>query len=330
MNRVEIVRRPIAASRKPGFTAYAATPFMLIVLYALTSAMFWLLFKDLDTIFFFIILAGIFSIFMSLYALAPLKAKNAIRIITIFFISSLLFGVACVLGRQNFQIEGFFFYLLTGSFGGVMVHFLVGKIVGPLLVGRSWCGWGCWTLMLLDLLPFKRSRGWKKGLINRSKHIHFALSLALVAIMVFVFQYSLHDPDQAPDQPGPVRALYWFLSGNLVYYLLGVVLAISFKDNRAFCKYLCPVSVVLRIPSRLSMLRIRGDNGKCVRCHTCVNLCPANIDIPRYIEQGTRVKSTECLMCMKCIAVCPEGALCASIGFDRVTLEHLKNISTPV
>lgn len=313
-------------SANPGFKAYAAAPLMMIVLYVLASASFWLMFRDMATVFFFIILAVIFIACMGLYAVVPLKAKNAVRITTIFLISSLLFGLACILGRQNFQIEGFFFYLLTGTFGGVMIHFIVGKIVGPLLTGRTWCSWGCWTLMVLDLLPFKKSGGWKQGNIKTVKYIHAALSLASVAVMVFVFRYAVHDPHQAPDQPGTMRALYWFLLGNGFYYISGIALAIPLKDNRAFCKYLCPVSVLLKFSSIFSVLRINGDKEKCAHCSTCVEHCPFNIDIPRYLEQGTRVKSTECVMCMRCVAACPESALCSSIGFDMVTSDHLKGL----
>lgn len=304
--------------------AYAATPFMVIILYLIASAIFLLVFKDMATVIFFIILATIFVTFMSLYAVVPHKAKQAMRITNIFLISLLLFVLAAVLGRQNFQIEGFFFYLLTGTFGGVIVHFAVGKIIGPLLTGRTWCSWGCWTLMIMDLLPFKKSRGWKSGNIGKLKYIHLILSLALVAVMIFVFKYFLHDPYQSPDQPGLLRALYWFLIGNAFYYIFSVIMAVSFKDNRAFCKYLCPVSVILKFSNLFSLLRIKGDKGKCLNCNTCVENCPFNIDIPKYIEQGTRIKSSECVMCMRCISACPEGALCASLGLDLVTKDYLK------
>lgn len=295
---------------------------MIIVLYVIASISFWLIFRDMSTVVFFVILAVIFIAGMSLYAVVPLKAKNSVRITTIFLISVLLFGLACILGRQNFQIEGFFFYLLTGTFGGVMVHYLVGKIVGPLLTGRTWCGWGCWTLMLLDLMPYKKSSGWRAGNIGKMKYVHVVLSLALVAVLIYLYNYELHDPHQDPNQPGTMRALSWFLLGNGFYYASGFALAVSLKDNRAFCKYLCPVSVVLKFSNLFSMLRVKGDKDKCVHCGTCVEHCPFNIDIPGYIEQGARVKSSECVMCMRCIAVCPESALRSSIGFDVATRDY--------
>lgn len=314
-------------SKKTSYKAYAAAPFMMIVLYLLASVSSWLIFKDMATVIFFIVLAVILISFMSLYAVVPIRAKNTIRITSLFLISLLLFGLACILGRQNFQIEGFFFYLLTGTFGGVMVHYIVGKIVGPLFAGRSWCSWGCWTLMIMDLLPFKKSSGWKSGNMRKLKYLHLILSLALVAIMVFLFKYVMHDPEQSPDQPGLIKAMYWFLIGNAFYYVSGIVLALALKDNRAFCKYLCPVSVFLKFSNLFSILRIKGNKEKCARCNTCVEQCPFNIDIPKYIEEGTRIKSSECVMCMRCVAVCPESALYSSVGFDVVTKDYLKYVN---
>jgi len=88
------------------------------------------------------------------------------------------------------------------------------------------------------------------------------------------------------------------------------------KDNRAFCKYLCPASVFLKTSSTFSLLRIKGDKDKCTNCGDCTTSCLMSIDIPKYINAGQRVKSSECIMCMKCIAACPEGTLKSSIGFD--------------
>lgn len=313
--------------KKAGFLAYIAAPIMTIAMYALASIIFIVLFKDIETVSFFIILGTIFTINMSLFAILPGKGKTIIRMVNVFLISMILFGMASILGRQNLQIEGFFFYALTGSFGGVIVHYLVGKIFGPIIAGRSWCSWGCWTSFILDLLPFKKSKGWKdsgKNKLKYLKYIHFMLSLGLVAFLVFISKYSIIDPNQDPAQPGTVAALYWFLAGNAIYYILAIVMAVTMKDNRAFCKYLCPVSIPLKGANLVSLLRIKGDKLKCISCGICSKNCLFDIDIPAYTKDGTRVLSTECVMCMKCVSKCPEGALKSSVGFDIVTKDLLK------
>ena len=44
-------------------------------------------------------------------------------------------GLIC---RENMQIEGFWYYLLTGVFEAATIHYAVAKIFGPLLFGRGW------------------------------------------------------------------------------------------------------------------------------------------------------------------------------------------------
>ena len=53
------------------------------------------------------------------------------------------------------QIEGFWYYLFAGVFEAATIHYAVAKIFGPLIFGRGWCGYACWTAMVLDLLPYK-------------------------------------------------------------------------------------------------------------------------------------------------------------------------------
>ena len=64
-------------------------------------------------------------------------------------------GLIC---RENMQIEGFWYYLFTGVFEAATIHYAVAKIFGPLLFGRGWCGYACWTARVLDFLPYKVPR----------------------------------------------------------------------------------------------------------------------------------------------------------------------------
>lgn len=61
-----------------------------------------------------------------------------------------------VISRENMQIEGFWYYLFLGVFEAATIHYAVAKIFGPLLFGRGWCGYACWTAMVLDFLPYNQ------------------------------------------------------------------------------------------------------------------------------------------------------------------------------
>jgi ferredoxin-type protein NapH len=101
-------------------------------------------------------------------------------------------------------------------------------------------------------------------------------------------------------------------------------LAVALKDNRAFCKYACPVSAPLKLTSRFSLLKVKGDAAKCNACQACVKMCPMDVRIPDYILNYQRVLSTECSLCQTCISVCAKDALKLSFGFDMGGNELLR------
>lgn len=245
---------------------------------------------------------------LGLYGVLPKRQKPLGRRLTLFMVGLFLLGFAIFLGHENSQLEGFFFGLLTGVVQMGVIHYLIAKLFGPLLFGRLWCGWACWTVMVLDLLPFKRPAGRLPGKWGWLRYLHFGLSLALVLALVYVIGFRAG--------AAGTTAVTWFIIGNLAYYAIGIGLAYALKDNRAFCKYLCPVSVPLKITSRFSLLKIGGDAAKCNDCGACVKMCPMDIRIPEYIQAGQRVLSTECSLCQTCITVCAKDALKLSFGFD--------------
>ena len=88
-------------------------------------------------------------------------------------------GLIC---NENMQIEGFWYYLFTGVFEAATIHYAVAKIFGPLIFGRGWCGYACWTAMVLDFLPYKAPNRPRKK-IGWIRYVTFAASLAFVAAL---------------------------------------------------------------------------------------------------------------------------------------------------
>ena len=245
---------------------------------------------------------------LGLYATLPKKQKPAGRRLTLFLVGLFLVGFAIFMGRENVQIEGALFGLLTGVIQMGVTHYMIAKIVGPLLFGRMWCGWACWTVMVLDLLPFKRPSGRLPRKYGWLRYLHFGLSLGIVLLLVYVFGFR--------DGAAGTLAVTWFIIGNLLYYAIGIILAYTLKDNRAFCKYVCPVSVPLKITSRFSVIKIGQGSGQCNDCDACEKLCPMDIRVSDYVLNNQRMLSTECSLCQTCITVCTQDALKLSFGFD--------------
>lgn len=154
-------------------------------------------------------------------------------------ISQLLIGLYMLvyLGfilKENMQIEGFFFYLMMGVFAGATLHYFIAKIAGTVIFGRGWCGWACWIAMILDLLPWKKPKNGRIHSLGILRYFHFLFSLGIVLYFWFILDYRAYSSQTLIE-------VYWLVTGNFLYYLVGILLASMLKDNRAFCKYICPI-----------------------------------------------------------------------------------------
>jgi polyferredoxin len=316
--------------KKAVFKAYTSAIIMTIAWFSIASMLFAFVLKNPSPVPIFIIFCFVQISCMSLFAIVPGKGKTIVRIVSMFIIGSFLMVMAGILGRSNLQVEGFFFSVISGTMGGAIVHFAMAKIAGPLFYNRNWCSWGCWTSIVLDLLPYKSNISWKKGTVQRIRYYHFALSFIIVVVLYYGYKYSILNTDSEALKSGigTKIELIWFLTGNALYYLLGISFALILKDNRAFCKYVCPITVFYKTVGRFSLLRIKGDRNRCTNCNECVSKCPMAIDIPKYIKNGERVKSSECIMCMNCIATCPNAVLKTSVGFDFAGKDHLFSLQS--
>ena len=201
-----------------------------------------------------------------------------------------------ILSRENMQIEGFWYYLFSGVFEAATIHYAVAKIFGPLIFGRGWCGYACWTAMVLDFLPYKQPQTPPKEKLRSLRYVIFVLSFALVAGLFLARIANLE------------QIMFWlFLAGNALYYIAGIALGCALKDNRAFCKYLCPITVFLKPMSYFSLLRVHCDEDKCVHCGKCLRVCPMNVEVNK--EARSRKNGTECILCYECTKICPTKAL---------------------
>lgn len=164
-----------------------------------------------------------------------------------------------LLSGENMQIEGFWYYLFLGVFEAATIHYAVAKLFGPLLFGRGWCGYACWTAMVLDLLPYKHPSGERRN-FGYVRYITFTVSFLFVAALFLLRVGNLE------------RIMFWsFLVGNALYYAVGIVLAVKLRDNRAFCKYVCPITVFLKPASYYARLRVTCDRERCL---SCIESCP--------------------------------------------------------
>lgn len=266
-------------------------PVILLAVFETVAITLWLTKDSLFYLFNFSYI-GI-SIALGLY-LYIREYKNARRVTQLLVGLYMLIYLGVISG-ENMQIEGFWYYLFIGTFEAATIHYAVAKIFGPLIFGRGWCGYACWTAMVLDFLPYKVPETPRKK-IGWIRYITFAVSLIFVSSLFLAHIGNIE------------QIMFWaFIIGNVMYYAVGVILAFSFKDNRAFCKYICPITVFLKPMSYFSLLRIECNKSKCVSCGKCKKVCPMEVDITDNSRR--RKNGTECILCFECVKNCPKDAL---------------------
>lgn len=132
----------------------------------LPAGLMWLLFEliavalwlALDNVFYLLNFSYIglaLGLGLAMYAAKLRYARNFVQFAVGLYMLIYL-GIIC---RENMQLEGFWYYLFLGVFEAAVIHYAVAKIFGPVLFGRGWCGYACWTAMVLDLLPYKTPQG---------------------------------------------------------------------------------------------------------------------------------------------------------------------------
>ncbi|MBI5217619.1 MAG: 4Fe-4S dicluster domain-containing protein [Bacteroidia bacterium] len=240
------------------------------------------------------------------------KKKDFGRRLSILMISPVFLVFLGLLQRENLQLEQCVFYIAAGLFTRVLIHYAIAKILGPLIWGRGFCGWACWTAAFLEWLPIKENNPVPK----KYTYIRYPVLLISILIPALFIQmgydyYNLHIAGDtgAALQLHKFHQLIWFLTGNGIYYLTAIPFAFAFKKKRAFCKIACPVSLVMKLQTRIALIKRKPTGEKCTECGSCNKNCPMDIDVMSYLKNRKKVTSTECILCDMCVNVCPEKAI---------------------
>jgi cytochrome c oxidase accessory protein FixG len=259
----------------------------------------------------------------------------AIILLAILFLVPLIkvnghpFMLLDILGR-NFILFGI-------SFGPHDFHLFVLTIIGLIIAvflftvvyGRIFCGWICPQTIFMEML-FRKVEYWIEGDANKQralnrkpwtgdklfkkglKHLVFAfMSVAIGnALLAWVIGFdSLIDlvSKPIPEVFGKFMAMVIF--SGVIYFFYAY-----FREQ--VCTLICPygrLQGVILDPDSIVIHydNIRGEprgkirkgveqnNGDCINCHLCVDVCPTGIDI----RNGTQL---ECVNCTACVDVCDE------------------------
>jgi tetratricopeptide (TPR) repeat protein/ferredoxin len=199
-----------------------------------------------------------------------------------------------------------------------LIFFAV-ALLGTLVFGRFFCGWGCHIVALQDFCAWIMKRLGVRPRPFRSRLLVYG-PLA-VAFYMFAwptllrlsphsgrafpgFTNHLMTNDLWATFPGPVFATLTFLvCGFAAVYLLGA---------KGFCTYGCPYGGLFGLVDYASPGRIVVSDD-CEQCGHCTATCTSNVRVHEEVRLYGMVVDPGCMKCTDCINVCPKGAL--SYGF---------------
>ena len=122
-------------------------PFGMWLIFEIVAVTLWLTKENIFYLLNFSYIGSAIAVGLLLFQFNYKHARRVVQLLVGLYML-LYLGLIC---RENMQIEGFWYYLFTGVFEAATIHYAVAKIFGPLLFGRGWCGYACWTAMVLLL-----------------------------------------------------------------------------------------------------------------------------------------------------------------------------------
>ena len=218
------------------------------------------------------------------------------------------------------------------SFGAYVIGYLA--VIG-LFVGRFVCGWLCPFGLIQELLYKIPSP--KITVPEKPDRVLRYLKYLVLIVLVFALPFFYRSQHGAGEpffckyvcpvgtleggiplvllDPLLRGALGWLFRWKFLLLLLCV--ASSIFIYRPFCKYICPLGAFYGLFQKLSLIRLRVDEHKCVDCGLCAATCKMDVD-PHKTPN-----SSECIRCRACVKVCPMHALSMGIGESSPEPEEL-------
>ena len=187
--------------------------------------------------------------------------------------------------------------IAEATLGNVAV--LLGILLLTFLLGRIYCSVLCPLGVFQDLILWiRRSLGkWIKPLRKRFKFNKERKAVRYSVLAAFVVCIGRMVSSVIGNGTTAV-----IIAAAVTFALTAVCAALW---GRAYCNTICPVGTVLGSISRWSLLGIKVDTDKCVKCGMCSRGCKASC-----IEEGTlAIDRSRCVDCFDCIGTCRVGAL---------------------
>ena len=238
----------------------------------------------------------------------------------------------------------FYYQMQDGLTGGASEYYsnviimLIVIVLLVLVLGRIWCSWLCpfgliqegmsHLRSILGIPPLRISWKWRT-ILRRVKYalifftVMISVPIGISALGISGCQSSLALPFcQICPAKGfftvtqqifgleptgttlPVIAIV-----SLLLFLVG-----SFFVRMAFCR-VCPMGGLMALLSSRSMVYLRKDPDKCIKCRACLRVCPMDHEKVYEDMKSMDVAGEDCTLCGRCVEMCPvDGCLSMNFG----------------
>lgn len=162
------------------------------------------------------------------------------------------------------------------------------------LVGKFWCAM-CPLATLSDLtqklLPLKRV------LPRKLRDADHGSWLMLACFVLLSWAHAIFDIHNTP----------WITGVVFIGLALGAILFALRYEQRAFCRFVCPVGLMSGMYAMLSPLALRANENVC-RTRCANQSCRAAANCKLYEYPRTMDSNRYCVLCSDCVSACPHNS----------------------
>jgi ferredoxin-type protein NapH len=192
-----------------------------------------------------------------------------------------------------------------------------------LIFGRAFCGWVCPMDFLFEIVD--GFRDWSKIKVKASPKIGYGIAAGLLVVsgligIPFFTNYISHLTNFFRFITGGVfLALDLPFEPSVLAYSGGVIvllLVVEYIFPRTWCRVLCPVGKTYGLFNKVSLLKLKFQEGSCGECNLCDQVCYMNVKIARNIDQPG-LRDTNCIYCGRCAEGCETKGKLVKLSLGR-------------